>query len=88
MGISKWHTGQNGTNWCSLNDLCWAHLVVLVSTVHEAFIRGMLRGADWTENLVHIRVVDDLEDIDQVTPGFRERVLSIMREAFPASGGR
>ena len=83
VGISEWHTSQNGTKWCDAWDLIDVTLIVCVSTVHEAFIRGVIRGSAWLTKKRHIRVVKELAD-ETRGDDVREWVLGIMREAFPA----
>lgn len=87
VGISEYHTTQNGTDWCSLNDLFWADTVFVVSTVHEAFVRGVLRGAEVRQK-PEIRILEKLGPFRCEGEFWREGVLSLLREAFPVSGGR
>jgi len=65
VGISEYHTGKNGTTWCSFRDVYDSQFIVCVSTVHEAFIRGLLRGNMYLHQQPQIRVVGKLaEDPD------------------------
>lgn len=82
VGISAYHTGENRTQWCSREDVGEADLIVVVSTVHEAFIRGLIRGV-WNGNYnPHIRIVDLADHPGPDDPNFRELVLTKMRGAF------
>lgn len=92
VGISEYHTKQAGTDWCHHKNILWADMAVCVSTVHEAFIRGLMRG-QWpdrdSKRMIQVRVVP-LEGAEPhspivAVPDFREWVLSVMRESFPVS---
>ena len=83
VGISEYHTKQNGTSWIWPDDVRCADLVIVVSTVHEAYVRGLMRYMEEYRRIVHmIRVVDKLAD-ETRGDDVREWVLGIMREAFP-----
>lgn len=87
VGISEWHTRQNGTEWMGPERIAEADLIVCVSPTHEAFVRGVCRGAHPVGyEPPHIRVVKELAD-ETRGADVREWVLGIMREAFPAKEG-
>lgn len=94
VGISEYHTGKNGTTWCDTNHVNEADLIVCVSTVHEAWINGMLRGCWGGTCKREIRVVGKLAEDPDGRPRYlkdenvRDWVWQIMTEAFPVSGGR
>jgi hypothetical protein len=91
VGISEYHTGRNGTKWIGVSDLHLVDLIVVVSTVHEAFVRGLIRGVH--PNFYHtpIRVVplegEGKHSKKMIVESLRDWVLGVMREAFPVSGG-
>lgn len=92
VGISEYRTEENGTAWLRVADIEFADMIVVVSSLHEAFVRGVERGAGPHRYHLCIRTVEKLgtkENRDGMSAkAFRDWVLSIMREAFPVSGGR